>query len=87
MSYGGYPNQRQSVVVGVNALTRFGAPAELRYLEEMTMDEVAQGLGSSISTAKRLVNRAVANVSKQVGKDADLRGYFWEGGSKVFDGS
>ena len=59
----------------------------LRYLEEMTMDEVAQGLGSSISTAKRLVNRAVANVSKQVGKDADLRGYFWEGGSKVFDGS
>ena len=59
----------------------------MRYLEEMTMTEVARGLGSSVSTAKRLVNRAVASVSRQVGKNVDLRNYFWEGGSKVFDGS
>jgi len=51
----------------------------LRYFEEMTMDEVADGLGTSVSTAKRLVNRAVATVSERVGKDADLRTYFVTG--------
>jgi RNA polymerase sigma-70 factor (ECF subfamily) len=58
----------------------------LRYLEEMTMEEVAAGLGSSVSTAKRLVSRAVASLSLQVGKDVDLRGYFSDRRSSVFHG-
>jgi RNA polymerase sigma-70 factor (ECF subfamily) len=48
----------------------------LRYLEEMTMEEVASRLSISLSTAKRHVNRATALVSAQVGQDADLLGYF-----------
>jgi RNA polymerase sigma-70 factor (ECF subfamily) len=59
----------------------------LRYLEEMTMDEVGTRLGISVSTAKRLVGRAVARVSRQVGQDADLRGYFLDGGSRGLDGA
>jgi RNA polymerase sigma-70 factor (ECF subfamily) len=53
----------------------------LRYLEEMTMEEVASQLNISLSTAKRLVNRSTALVSAQVGQDADLLGYFTGGGA------
>jgi RNA polymerase sigma-70 factor (ECF subfamily) len=57
----------------------------LRYLEEMTMEEVASQLSISLSTAKRLVNRSTALVSAQVGQDTDLLSYFTGGGA--FDGS
>ena len=48
----------------------------LRYMEERTLDEVATGLDVSLSTAKRLVLRASERVSKHVGKDEGLRGFF-----------
>ena len=51
----------------------------LRYLEEMTMEEVASSLSTSLSTAKRLVNRSTAQVAAAIGKDTDLLGYFTEG--------
>ena len=51
----------------------------LRYLEEMTMEEVAAHMNISLSTAKRLVNRATASVLDKVGTDADLLGYFTAG--------
>jgi RNA polymerase sigma-70 factor (ECF subfamily) len=54
----------------------------LRYLEEMTVDEVARCMTVSRSTAKRLINRGVAKVSEQVGKDADLRSFFLESGGR-----
>ena len=82
---------RQALARCYTILDRLGSRERtafvLRYLEEMTMDEVADGLGSSVSTAKRLVNRAVARVSEQVGKDVDLRGYFGDSGSRTSDGS
>jgi RNA polymerase sigma-70 factor, ECF subfamily len=67
--------------LGVRERTAFA----LRYLEEMTMEEVAAHMKTSLSTAKRLVNRATASVSAEVGSDADLFGYF--NGGKAFDGS
>ncbi|HEY6476860.1 MAG TPA: RNA polymerase sigma factor [Polyangia bacterium] len=48
----------------------------LRYLEEMTIEEVAERLECSLSTAKRVLTRATARVSAHVGKNADLRSYF-----------
>jgi RNA polymerase sigma-70 factor (ECF subfamily) len=48
----------------------------LRYVEEMTVLEIADRMGISTSTTKRLIGRAVAKVSQRVGKNADLRGYF-----------
>jgi RNA polymerase sigma-70 factor (ECF subfamily) len=48
----------------------------LRFMEEMTMEEVAATMRVSLSTAKRLVNRAAANVAERVGSDPDLRRYF-----------
>jgi RNA polymerase sigma-70 factor (ECF subfamily) len=48
----------------------------LRYMEERTLDEVASGLGVSLRTAKRLVNRASERVSKHVGSDEGLRSFF-----------
>ena len=59
----------------------------LRYLEVMTMGEVADKLGSSVSTAKRAVLSAVARVSAEVGHDVDLRGYFLNGRDGGGDGS
>ena len=67
--------------LGVRERTAFA----LRYLEEMTVEEVAAHMKTSLSTAKRLVNRATASVSAEVGNDADLLGYF--NGGKAFDGS
>ena len=48
----------------------------LRYMEEMTVEEVADRMKVSVSTAKRLLGRAVERVSKAVGANADLRSYF-----------
>ena len=48
----------------------------LRYMEERTLDEVAKGLGVSLRTAKRLVNRSAERVSKHVGSDDGLRSFF-----------
>lgn len=48
----------------------------LRFMEEMTMEEVAATMDVSLSTAKRLVNRAAAIVAESVGSDEDLRRYF-----------
>ena len=48
----------------------------LRFMEEMTMEEVAATMRVSLSSAKRLVNRAAAAVAERVGSDADLRRYF-----------
>jgi RNA polymerase sigma factor (sigma-70 family) len=67
--------------LGVRERTAFA----LRYLEEMTMEEVAGHMKTSLSTAKRLLNRATASISAEVGRDADLLGYFK--GGKAFDGS
>lgn len=47
-----------------------------RYMEEMTIKEVAAALDVSVSTAKRWVNRAAAKVSEHVSQDADLRSFF-----------
>jgi RNA polymerase sigma-70 factor, ECF subfamily len=56
----------------------------LRYLEEMTVNEVAARMAVSHSTAKRLVNRAVAKVSEQVGRDVDLKAFFLDAGGRSF---
>lgn len=48
----------------------------LRFMEEMTMEEVAATMRVSLSTAKRLVNRAAATVAERVGNDPDLRRTF-----------
>jgi len=48
----------------------------LRYMEGMTIDEVAAALAVSISTAKRLVSRGAAKVADQVPGDPDLCGFF-----------
>lgn len=48
----------------------------LRFMEEMTMEEVAATMKVSLSTAKRLVGRAAAIVAESVGQDEDLRRYF-----------
>jgi RNA polymerase sigma-70 factor (ECF subfamily) len=54
----------------------------LRHLEEMTNEEVAERLECSVSTAKRVLTRATARVSAQVGKNADLQSYFLDARSK-----
>jgi RNA polymerase sigma-70 factor, ECF subfamily len=48
----------------------------LRYMEGMTIDEVASALAVSVSTAKRWVSRGAAKVSEQVTEDADLCSFF-----------
>jgi RNA polymerase sigma-70 factor, ECF subfamily len=59
----------------------------LRYLEEMTLEEVAERLDCSLSTTKRVLTRATERVSAQVGKNADLRSYFLDAASKASHGS
>ncbi|MFL5303959.1 MAG: RNA polymerase sigma factor [Polyangia bacterium] len=54
----------------------------LRFMEQMTMEEVAKTMAVSLSTAKRLCNRAVATVAERVGGDDDLRRYFVETGGR-----
>jgi RNA polymerase sigma-70 factor (ECF subfamily) len=48
----------------------------LRYLEEMTIEEVAATLDTSVSSAKRWVNRAAAKMSARMARDPDLRFFF-----------
>ena len=48
----------------------------LRYMEEMTLEEVAATMEVSLSTAKRLLNRATAALARDVGADEDLRRFF-----------
>lgn len=48
----------------------------LRYMEGMTIEEVAEAIGVSISTAKRWVGRGAAKVAEQVTSDADLCSFF-----------
>jgi RNA polymerase sigma-70 factor (ECF subfamily) len=48
----------------------------LRYMEGMTIDEVAAALNVSISTAKRWVNRGAAKIGEQVSEDPDLCSFF-----------
>jgi RNA polymerase sigma-70 factor, ECF subfamily len=51
-----------------------------RYMEGMTIREVATALDVSVSTAKRWVNRAAAKVAEHVSQDADLRSFFVDSG-------
>ena len=54
-----------------------------RYMEGMTIKEVAAALDVSVSTAKRWVNRGASKVAEQVSQDADLRSFFvdsWKDG-------
>ena len=64
--------------------TRERVAFSLRFLEEMTMEEVATTMDVSLSTAKRLVNGATAGIAERVGRDVDLRRYFLDksGGGK-----
>jgi RNA polymerase sigma-70 factor, ECF subfamily len=48
----------------------------LRYMEGMTIFEVAAALDVSVSSAKRWVNRGAAKIAEQVAGDADLRRFF-----------
>jgi RNA polymerase sigma-70 factor (ECF subfamily) len=48
----------------------------LRYMEGMTIDEVAAAMSVSISTAKRWVNRGAGKVAEQVTGDTDLCAFF-----------
>lgn len=53
--------------------TRERTAYTLRFLEEMTVEEVAATLNVSTSTAKRLINRAAAAVAAKVAAIPDLR--------------
>jgi RNA polymerase sigma-70 factor (ECF subfamily) len=53
--------------------TRERTAYTLRFLEEMTVEEVAATLEVSTSTAKRLINRAAAAVAAKVAAIPDLR--------------
>ena len=48
----------------------------LRYMEGMTIEEVAATLAVSVSTAKRWVGRGAGKVADQVTGDPDLRRFF-----------
>ena len=74
------PEAREALVRCYAILDKLGARERaafvLRYMEEGTFEEVATGLGVSVSTAKRLVNRSTKRVSKHVGSDDGLRTFF-----------
>ena len=71
---------RSSTSLGARERAAFS----LRYLEEMTVNEVAERMAISHSTAKRLISRAVAKVSEQVGRDVDLKTFFLDAGGRSF---
>jgi RNA polymerase sigma-70 factor, ECF subfamily len=52
------------------------AAFSLRFMEEMTMEEVAATMHVSLSTAKRLCSRATATIAERLRGDEDLRRYF-----------
>jgi len=74
------PEAREALARCYAILDKLGARERaafvLRYMEERTLDEVASGLGVSLSTAKRLVTRSAERVGKHVGSDAGLRSFF-----------
>jgi RNA polymerase sigma-70 factor, ECF subfamily len=54
-----------------------------RYMEGMTVKEVATALEVSVSTANRWVSRAASKVAQHVSQDADLQSFFvnsWKDG-------
>lgn len=55
----------------------------LRFMEEMTMEEVAATMHLSLSTAKRLCNRATATIAERMRGDEDLRRYFLDNRGSV----
>jgi len=71
------------ILDGLTAMERIAFV--LRYMEEMTVQEVATTLSVSVSTAKRWVNRGAARVAERVGQDPDLRD-FLAGGEENTDG-
>jgi len=71
-----------AILDGLSARER--AAFVLRYLEEMTVNEVAARMVVSHSTAKRLINRAAAKVSEHVGRDVDLKAFFLDAGGRSF---
>lgn len=74
------PEAREALARCYAILDKLGARERaafvLRYMEERGLDEVASGLGVSLSTAKRLVTRSAERVSKHVGGDVGLRNFF-----------
>jgi RNA polymerase sigma-70 factor (ECF subfamily) len=58
------------------------AAFSLRYMEGMTMEEVAARMNVSMSTAKRLVSRATAIVAAEVDSDRDMRRFFIDRGTE-----
>ena len=48
----------------------------LRYLESMTLEEIAAAMSISLSTVKRTLGRASTRVSEWIASDADLVNYF-----------
>jgi RNA polymerase sigma-70 factor (ECF subfamily) len=81
----GDPEARDALARCYAILDKLGARERsafvLRYMEEMTMEEVASALSISLSTAKRLVNRSSARVEVLVANDPGLRTFF-EGGRR-----
>ncbi len=77
------PEAREALARCYAILDKLGARERtafvLRHMEERTLEEVASGLGVSLSTAKRLVSRATARVAKSVGTDEGLRSFFDQG--------
>ncbi|MEO5769000.1 MAG: sigma-70 family RNA polymerase sigma factor [Polyangia bacterium] len=77
---GADPEAREALARCYAILDKLGARERtafvLRYMEEQTLEEVAAGLGVSLSSAKRLVNRATERVNKHVGSDAGLHTFF-----------
>jgi RNA polymerase sigma-70 factor (ECF subfamily) len=57
----------------------------LRFMEEMTINEVAASLAISVSTAKRLVKSSAEKVASRVGQDRDLRLFFMTAGGRGDD--
>ena len=48
----------------------------LRYLESMTLEEIAAAMSISLSTVKRTLGRASSQVSEWIASDTDLVNYF-----------
>lgn len=58
------------------------AAFSLRYMEGMTMEEVADRMNVSVSTAKRLVSRSAAFVAGKVESDRDMCEFFVDRGTE-----
>jgi RNA polymerase sigma-70 factor (ECF subfamily) len=59
----------------------------LRYMEEMTMEEVAATMRISVSTAKRLTSRAARTIATAVSADKDLAAHFKGNGLETLQGA